>query len=928
MSMLVTSVTVIGLAMGSLAVLILVVAVQRLLRLQWRSIQSHPVGRDDVPPAQRLILDKPSGELAALGFVYLSSGATEKAVVMAPDALAYFDIYKHAESHAYAMVSASPVPEIHQPCMVQLMTCFADGSNWVTLNRARHFSPMKVAQWQVFDDYYPTWNQAWPRHLERMRGAGAEVCTDDDEMLRRLEKSFGDLIPQMVRTGQLQPLRASTHYRLSLLTALHFAVIAIAGQWRASRAVRHLASAPSPDDAGGPLAEADLDAFQAQVAFSKTRTTSTKTKWLVFIVSALLFLAVGGFWLSWSFVPIVLAVVALHEGGHYLAMRLTGYRNVSVFFLPGLGGLAVGEKATATPFEKLFVYLAGPLPGLALAGLAFWASTNGLWTGPAWLNEFLIASLVINFFNLLPIVPLDGGRVLETLAFPHMPRLRFGFAALCCGLLFVLGYFLNDMVLRVVAVLLAFGLPHQWRVMRLDLATPRAKAAVLAEQEAILVLFAAVQTAPFRAWSFAQRSAAVTTLLPEMMGRKAKLWESVAGLTLYAAVLCAPVGVAWVALPQLGFLASLFVPALQVPADDVAPEPERAPGAMPGPEDWAARLAQSGTLPETEQLQALLGAGQAANDSEDIDTASRHFRAAWTLAERLPERDPRRIDTLEGLASVAESDEDRVNFLLRIVSELGNPQGAERLRVAHAKEQLSYAESSPALQLALLRDAVRLRAAVGPAQDADLLSARMLLAVALDQNNEPMAAESELQERIESLRRPDPADRSWEALNRRVQRVSIQVDLAWFLMAHQRYADAKRVVGAALEGLPPKITRSWVSPQQQTLEAAVWVEVLTPASTELGRSWSAYDSSRKQGWGGGHKTLTHEADRAVVAQILQDTNLLAQAQRGIAEVRARLTRSPALCNTPHTTYARWRKPQQEARQRVLQASGACAPGAS
>ena len=204
----------------------------------------------------------------------------------------------------------------------------------------------------------------------------------------------------------------------------------------------------------------------------------------------------------------------------------------------------------------------------------------------------------------------------------------------------------------------------------------------------------------------------------------------------------------------------------------------------------------------------------------------------------------------------------------------------------------------------------------------------MLLAVALDQNNEPMAAESELQERIESLRRPDPADRSWEALNRRVQRVSIQVDLAWFLMAHQRYADAKRVVGAALEGLPPKITRSWVSPQQQTLEAAVWVEVLTPASTELGRSWSAYDSSRKQGWSGGHKTLTHEADRAVVAQILQDTNLLAQAQRGIAEVRARLTRSPALCNTPHTTYARWRKPQQEARQRVLQASGACAPGAS
>jgi Zn-dependent protease len=121
-------------------------------------------------------------------------------------------------------------------------------------------------------------------------------------------------------------------------------------------------------------------------------------------------------------------------------MRLTGYRNVSVFFLPGLGGLATGEKADATPMEKLLVYLAGPVPGMVLAGAGFWASSAGLWQAPGWLNEFLIASLAINYLNLLPVSPLDGGRVLETFAFARHPRLRFGFAAVCCGLLLVSRY--------------------------------------------------------------------------------------------------------------------------------------------------------------------------------------------------------------------------------------------------------------------------------------------------------------------------------------------------------------------------------------------------------------------------------------------------------------------------------------------------------
>ncbi|MBK6592565.1 MAG: site-2 protease family protein [Burkholderiales bacterium] len=390
----------------------------------------------------------------------------------------YFDIYRHADHATYVLVTPSPMPEHRQLCVLQFITCFDDASQWITLNCFQHYSPQQLPGWRVFDDYLPTWQEALQRHTARVQAARVPVCTDSAELLRRLHQSFAELVPYMQQSGQLQAVAHSPHLRLRLTwaAALRYTAVALAGQWRASRAgntVRNLPATTAQHGSTSSESDADLAAFQAQRALHHDAPSSSRTKWLVFGVSALLFLGVGGFWLSWSFVPIVLAVVALHEGGHYLAMRLTGYRNVSVFFLPGLGGLAMGEKATATPMEKLLVYLAGPVPGIVLAGVAFWAAASGWWSAPPWLNAFLIASLVINYLNLLPIVPLDGGRVLETFLFGRAPRLRLGFAVLCCGLLFGLGQWLDDMVLRVVAVLFAFGLPHQWRVMQLDLATQR-----------------------------------------------------------------------------------------------------------------------------------------------------------------------------------------------------------------------------------------------------------------------------------------------------------------------------------------------------------------------------------------------------------------------------------------------------------------------
>lgn len=929
--MLLEGVGIVLLAMASMGLLMVLVVVLRLMRLRWQTVHCRTVVREDIPAAVRHTLDLGGQPLAALGFSYSYSGATSRALVTPQDEPQFFDVYQHAQGHTHAMVSLSTEPEPHQPCTVQLITCLTNGNNWTTLNCYRHMSPMDLPRWLVFDDYLPTWDLAWQRHLERVNFAQARICTDGIEVRRRLLLAFDKLIPALLHQGRLVVADGGPHYRLRASAALQMGLTILLGQVRSAWARRgqHPQRPPvaqtSTDATDAPPpngVEADLRAYEAQRALIRCAPTSTRRKWLVFLISGLLFLLVGGWWMSWSLVPVVLAVIALHEGGHYLAMKLTGYRNLSVFFLPGLGGLAMGEKASATPFEKLLVYLAGPVPGIALAGLAFWLSAAGYWSGPAWLNEFLLVSLVINYLNLLPLVPLDGGRVMETLVFVHHPRLRFAFAAICCGLLLAAGLELDDTVLQVVAVMIALGLPSQWRRMQLDQAMVRESQTVMDEPQALTHIFTALQLPRFQSWSFAQRSAAATALLPELMGRRARTAEAVAGMLIYVACLIGPVAVTLVAVPQLVPALSPMVQAARVPADDVDPAPASA--AVQAPIDWSARLAQVATLSAEAQLEVYLGAAQQASDSEDTDAALRHYQSAWTLAQSLPVRDLRRMDAIQGLASLTDDDVQRRAYLHQIITDLGQPLGPERLRVAAAKEQLSYGNVPPAERVGLLRQALQLRQVAVGTDDA-LATTRMMLARALDDNADSGEAEVQLRTRAAELAPPPAQDRSRQALHQRVQRVVFQVDLAWFLMAHGRMSDAHQAAREALLGVPERVTASWLHPQQQALEAVLWAQLLaTTGKGNLAAHWEAYDTARRSGVGGNRKNLVHEIDRALVGQALHDSRMQTQARASLDESLAQMPKRPlSLCQPRTGAASNWRSPQWAARQRILSELGAC-----
>ncbi|GAB3531296.1 site-2 protease family protein [Photobacterium alginatilyticum] len=121
---------------------------------------------------------------------------------------------------------------------------------------------------------------------------------------------------------------------------------------------------------------------------------------------------------SWLFsVQFALALVAclvFHEYGHIRAMKYFGMKTKGIYLIPFLGGLALSDEKINTRWQDVVISIMGPFFGLIMSlicTLAYWATGEMFFAGLAVFNALL------NLFNLLPILPLDGGHVLKSISF-------------------------------------------------------------------------------------------------------------------------------------------------------------------------------------------------------------------------------------------------------------------------------------------------------------------------------------------------------------------------------------------------------------------------------------------------------------------------------------------------------------------------------
>ncbi len=106
-----------------------------------------------------------------------------------------------------------------------------------------------------------------------------------------------------------------------------------------------------------------------------------------------------------ALIPVIALPVAAHELSHVAALRLLGQRITGLTL--DARGLCIGYGGTCSPVGHILAALAGPLGGAlyALVGL----------TNVPWLKQSACLSLLLTAFNLLPLMPLDGGRVFSRL---------------------------------------------------------------------------------------------------------------------------------------------------------------------------------------------------------------------------------------------------------------------------------------------------------------------------------------------------------------------------------------------------------------------------------------------------------------------------------------------------------------------------------
>lgn len=129
--------------------------------------------------------------------------------------------------------------------------------------------------------------------------------------------------------------------------------------------------------------------------------------------------------LEWYLVVLIVLVTSLilHEIGHALAFRFFGSNSITIY-LTGFGGLCISQRGAPTAGRDIVVIAAGPGMNLLLAVAALFAPTLiqsvlpgalGFVEHPSLLALFIKAMLVVNFglfiINMLPIFPLDGGRL-------------------------------------------------------------------------------------------------------------------------------------------------------------------------------------------------------------------------------------------------------------------------------------------------------------------------------------------------------------------------------------------------------------------------------------------------------------------------------------------------------------------------------------
>lgn len=155
---------------------------------------------------------------------------------------------------------------------------------------------------------------------------------------------------------------------------------------------------------------------------------------------------------GWKFALGFVVLLLVHEMGHVIQLRREGIAASAPMFIPFLGAAVMAKSLGDDATAEARVGLAGPILGtlgcLALLPIA-------IVTGEDFWYALVFTGLFLNLFNLLPVVPLDGGRAMAALS----PWMWFvGLAAMA-----VLAFTFPNPIIILILLLAGFETYRRWK---------------------------------------------------------------------------------------------------------------------------------------------------------------------------------------------------------------------------------------------------------------------------------------------------------------------------------------------------------------------------------------------------------------------------------------------------------------------------------
>jgi Zn-dependent protease len=378
----------------------------------------------------------------------------------------------NADATIRAIIAKHPAQILNADTRLILESTLDNGDEFITASHdperllpvSRHVK-MESIEWATVE-------QLLARHTERLADAGRRgikpVATSAEEGIARELLLVNEARDDFAKSGKAAlDSDGKLHWRF-------FPALRKAWEIRAQSARRNkatkaalLSGAMKPRPAR--VSEESQNQFDWEVYTFLVMIRKGKITWasktLLMLASLVLFCLALGWSVSWSTVLIIVGVLVFHEGGHLLGMRLFGYRDTQLLFLPFLGGVAVGRDAVILkPWQSLVMLFMGPLPGLFI-GVAMMAL---LPEGTGWAHELADILVFLNAFNLLPFLPLDGGQIMDTVFIGRFPYVKVVFTAVSGAALILVSLALSGGTLLIaLGAFMLLRIPAEWRTASL-----------------------------------------------------------------------------------------------------------------------------------------------------------------------------------------------------------------------------------------------------------------------------------------------------------------------------------------------------------------------------------------------------------------------------------------------------------------------------